>query len=75
MVWSIVKGSNRRGCSLCPRGLALAPTPQALSRKDEHFVDFIAILWYGKRKNVEIKMGVRIDLSIDQLAQVLKQPK
>ena len=44
-----------------------------LSRKDEHFVDFIALLWYRTRKNVETKMGVRIDLSIDQLAEVLKQ--
>jgi len=54
----------------CPCTYALS---KHLSRKDEHFVDFIALLWYRTRKNVETKMGVRIDLSIDQLAEVLKQ--
>jgi hypothetical protein len=29
------------------------------------------VVWYNK--NVETKMGVRIDLSIDQLAEILKQ--
>ena len=66
-----VRFSQRGGLSCAgPCTYALS---KYLSRTDEHFFNFIALLGYGTRKNVEKKMGVRIDLSIDQLAEVLKR--